>query len=54
MGGTGLGLAIARRHVELMGGSLGVESRPGHGSRFSFTLDLPASATLIRIGSRGP
>jgi CheY-like chemotaxis protein len=45
MGGTGLGLAIARRHVELMGGDLGVESMPGHGSRFHFTLDLPASAT---------
>ena len=44
-GGTGLGLAIARRHVELMGGSLGVESMPGHGSRFYFTLDLPTSAT---------
>ena len=51
MGGTGLGLAIARRHVELMGGSLGVESMPGHGSRFHFTLDLPASATPFELDS---
>jgi CheY-like chemotaxis protein len=51
MGGTGLGLAIARRHVELMGGSLGVESMPGHGSRFSFTLDLPESATPFVLDS---
>ncbi|MEO8256130.1 MAG: CHASE domain-containing protein [Acidobacteriota bacterium] len=49
LGGTGLGLAIARRYVELMGGSLGVESMPGHGSRFHFTLDLPASATPFAL-----
>jgi signal transduction histidine kinase/DNA-binding NarL/FixJ family response regulator len=48
-GGTGLGLAIARRHVELMGGGLGVESMTGHGSRFHFTLDLPASATTFEM-----
>lgn len=37
-GGTGLGLTIARQLVELMGGRLEVESRPEHGSRFSFTV----------------
>ncbi|MFH1498335.1 MAG: CHASE domain-containing protein [Verrucomicrobiota bacterium] len=40
-GGTGLGLSLARRLVELMGGSLEVNSRPGWGSNFFFALSLP-------------
>src|SRR5260370_15561773 len=51
-GGTGLGLSIARKLVELQGGQMGLEAKPGKSSRFWFRLPLQKREPLPGLDSK--